>query len=67
VLARLASGRAERSPLTHMTRGRTVDVKLGAPLTIELDGGARGGTKRIKASVEPAAISVCVPDPTVPA
>jgi YegS/Rv2252/BmrU family lipid kinase len=62
VLTRLASGHAERSPLAHMTRGREVEVRLGKSLPFELDGGARTSTDRVKASVEPGAITVCVPD-----
>lgn len=65
VLSRLATGHADRSPLAHMTRGRKVDVKLGKALPFELDGGARPATDRIRASIEPGAITVCVPDPTM--
>jgi YegS/Rv2252/BmrU family lipid kinase len=62
VLARLASGHADRSPLAHMTRGREVSVKLGKALAFELDGGARKATDRVEASVEPGAITICVPE-----
>jgi diacylglycerol kinase (ATP) len=64
ILGRIAAGRAEGSPLIRTTRAKSVDVKLGAPVMYELDGGARGRTKRLRARVVPAAITVCVPDTT---
>jgi len=63
ILGRIAAGRAEGSPLIRTTRAKSVDVKLGAPVRYELDGGARGRTRRLRACVVPAAITVCVPDP----
>jgi diacylglycerol kinase family enzyme len=38
-----------------------VDVRLKDPMVYELDGGDRKATKRLKIEVEPAAITVCVP------
>ncbi len=67
VLARLAAGKLERSPLTRTTSARTIDIKLDEKLPYELDGGARHKTKRIKVSIEHHAIQVCVPDPTAAA
>jgi diacylglycerol kinase (ATP) len=61
VLTRMAAGRSDRSPLVRITRARKVRVRLDAPLRYELDGGARGRTRRLKARVVPAAITVCVP------
>jgi diacylglycerol kinase family enzyme len=48
--------------LIRTTRAKRISIKLRAPLAYELDGGARPKTKRIKAHVVPAAITVCVPD-----
>ena len=63
VVTRLATGKAERSPLTRMTRGRKIDVRLSRPTIFELDGGARKErTRRLKVRVQPSAIFVCVPD-----
>jgi diacylglycerol kinase family enzyme len=62
VLSRLATGHAERSPLAHMGRGRAIDVKLEKAMRFELDGGARTKTERIQVSVEPGAVTVCVPE-----
>ena len=61
VFVRLLSGHPERSPLARTTRGRTVDITLDRPTPYELDGGARKPKKRLHASLEPGAITVCVP------
>jgi diacylglycerol kinase (ATP) len=62
VLSRLATGHAERSKLVHTTRGQKVKVKLGRAMPYELDGGARPATQRLRAKIEPGAITVCVPE-----
>jgi diacylglycerol kinase family enzyme len=60
-LGRMALGRSERSPFVRITRGRTVDVRLDAPMPYELDGGARGTVRTFTASVEPGSLTVRVP------
>ncbi|WP_308442084.1 diacylglycerol/lipid kinase family protein [Planosporangium flavigriseum] len=65
-LGRMTLGRSDRSPFVRITRAKAVDVKIGKPLTYELDGGARGKTTRLKARIAPAAITVCVPEESVP-
>ncbi|MGC9665037.1 diacylglycerol/lipid kinase family protein [Planosporangium sp. 12N6] len=62
-LGRMTLGRSDRSPFVRITRARSVDVKLRRPTTYELDGGARGTTKRLKARIVAGAVAVCVPDP----
>jgi diacylglycerol kinase (ATP) len=62
VLTRLATGHADRSKLVRSTRGRKVDVKLGRAMPYELDGGARPAKKRLRAKIEPGAITICVPE-----
>ncbi|HET8684394.1 MAG TPA: YegS/Rv2252/BmrU family lipid kinase [Micromonosporaceae bacterium] len=62
-LGRMAVGRSDRSPFVRITRAKAVDVKLGAPMTYELDGGARDSTRRLKARIAPGAITICVPEP----
>lgn len=62
VLGRLAAGNAGRSKLVRTTRGRDVDIKLGRATPYELDGGARSSKRRMRASVEPGAVVVCVPE-----
>ncbi len=61
VLARMAAGRADRSPLIRTTRGREIGAKLAEPMAYELDGGARGDITRLSARVVPEAVTVCVP------
>ena len=61
-LGRAAAGRSERSPFVEMTQGRTFEVKFAERLTYELDGGERGSSKRLQASVVPAALTFCVPE-----
>ena len=61
VLSRLVVEDAKHSPLAQMGRGRKVEIKLDRPTTYELDGGARKAKKKFRASVEPGAITVCVP------
>src|SRR2546421_1529105 len=60
---RMVTGQARRSPFVQTTRASRVDVKFGAALPYELDGGAREKAKRLKARAVPAAITVCVPRP----
>jgi diacylglycerol kinase family enzyme len=61
-LARTAAGAPERSPFVQMTSGQKFSVRFDRPVVYELDGGERPPTKRLKVRVEPAAISVCVPE-----
>ncbi|SCE92276.1 diacylglycerol/lipid kinase family protein [Micromonospora mirobrigensis] len=61
-LGRMAGGRSEDSPFVRITRGRRITVRFGAPMTYELDGGARGETDRLKVRVVPRALTVCCPD-----
>ena len=60
-LGRMAAGRADRSPLIQMARGREIKVKLAKPTAYELDGGARGEVTRLSARVVPDAVTICVP------
>jgi len=60
-LGRMAVGRAEKSPLVQLTRGRRITVKVAKPTAYELDGGARGKATRLSARVVPDAITICVP------
>ena len=50
-----------RSRFVRITRGRKVSVRLDGPLPYELDGGARGTTKKFKAAIAPGAVTVRVP------
>jgi diacylglycerol kinase (ATP) len=65
VFYRLVSGHPERSSLARTTRGSTVDIALNQATPYELDGSPRKAKKRLRASIEPAAIVVCVPNQAV--
>jgi YegS/Rv2252/BmrU family lipid kinase len=64
VLARLVAGRAERSPFVHTTSGRHIEVRFASKQPYELDGGARGSTKKLSVTVAPAAVEILVPTRT---
>jgi diacylglycerol kinase (ATP) len=59
---RALTGTVERSPFVSTTSARRVDVRLKRNVAYELDGGARGQSKRLKATVKPGAVTVCVPE-----
>jgi len=60
-VGRTIAGHPERSPSFHLTRGRKAKVKLDRKVLYELDGGTRSKVKRYRLTVEPGAITVCVP------
>ena len=62
-LGRMAAGRSDRSPFVRITRAKAADITFGAPMTYELDGGARESVTRLKARINPGALTLCVPDP----
>jgi diacylglycerol kinase (ATP) len=62
MLARTAVGTPAKSPFAQVTKARTVKVKLDRKVLYELDGGDRKKVKSFKVSVDPGAITVCVPD-----
>ena len=61
-IARTAVGDAQRSPFVRMTTAHKVKVELDRKVLYELDGGDRSKVKTFKVRVEPASISVCVPN-----
>jgi len=63
-VGRTVAGHPERSPHFHATKARRVKVKLDRKVLYELDGGARTKVKAYRLSVEPGAITVCVPAPS---
>jgi YegS/Rv2252/BmrU family lipid kinase len=60
-LGRMAVGRSENSPFIQITRAKAADIRFAAPVTYELDGGARDQAKRLKARIKPGALTLCVP------
>jgi len=61
-LGRVATGRAERSPFVHAARGTAFDVRFRKPVGYELDGGTRPAARRLRVTVQPASVTVCVPE-----
>ena len=62
VLSRVVTGHPDRSRFTQMTAGTEVDIRFARPMLYELDGGARGPERRLRAKAEPAAVTICVPE-----
>jgi diacylglycerol kinase family enzyme len=60
-LARSALSTAIKSPFVHVTKGRSVDVRLDRKVLYELDGGDRERKRRFRVEVQPGAVTVCVP------
>ena len=61
VLARAVAGSAPFSPLAHTTQARKVKVRLDRKVRHELDGGARGKVRKLTATADSRALTVCVP------
>jgi diacylglycerol kinase (ATP) len=62
IAARAVVGSPSDSPFVQQTKARTVKAQLDRKVLYELDGGARDPVKRFKIEVEPAAITVRVPE-----
>jgi diacylglycerol kinase family enzyme len=58
----VARQHVSRSPLVHMTKARTVQVKLQRKVRYELDGSDRTKKKSFSVEVEPAGVTICVPN-----
>ena len=52
-----------RSKFVRTTRARKIDVRFAKQMPYELDGGARGSTKKLRIRVHPLSVEVCVPEP----
>ena len=61
MLARVVVGTPTESPFARTTKAKRVKVSLNRKTLYELDGGDRAKVKKFKVSVDPGAISVCVP------
>lgn len=60
-LSRIATGRTERSPFVRTTKGKRIRVLLDDRTPYELDGGARGRTRKLKIKVAAGSVRVRVP------
>jgi YegS/Rv2252/BmrU family lipid kinase len=63
-LARTAVGSADRSKFVRTTKARTIRIRLDRKVPYELDGGDKKARKKLKIDVQPAAVTVCVPEPS---
>jgi YegS/Rv2252/BmrU family lipid kinase len=61
-LARTAVGSADDSKFVRTTKAGKIRVRLDRKLPYELDGGDKKPTKQLKIRVQPAAVTVCVPE-----
>jgi diacylglycerol kinase family enzyme len=62
MLVRTATGSASRSRFVRTTEAEKIRIKLGRKVPYEVDGGPRRPTNRIEVCVEPAAVTLCVPE-----
>lgn len=60
-LARMTTGKAEKSPYVHVTSGKVFTLTFSRRFRYELDGGDRPSVKKIRVEVCPGSITVCVP------
>ena len=60
-LARVAAGKAAKSPYVHVTRGKRFRLRFDRQFPYELDGGARPAAKKLRIKVHPSSVSICVP------
>ncbi len=61
-LARTAIGSADRSKFVRTTKAQTIRIRLDHKLPYELDGGDKKPKKQLKIDVQPAAVTICVPE-----
>jgi diacylglycerol kinase (ATP) len=61
-LVRTAVGSADRSKFVQTTKAKKIDIRLDRKMPYELDGGDEKPVKRLKIRVEPAAVTICVPE-----
>jgi len=53
--------RQRESPHAQLSRGREISIALDGKHRFQLDGGAKGTTKKLKIEVIPASLTVCAP------
>jgi YegS/Rv2252/BmrU family lipid kinase len=62
VFVRTAVGSAARSKFIRTTKAKKIRIKLDRKVPYELDGGDEQPVDRLKIRVEPAAVTICVPE-----
>jgi diacylglycerol kinase (ATP) len=63
-LVRTAIGSADRSKFVQTTKAKKIKVTLDRKMPYQLDGGDEKPVDRLKIKVEPAAVTICVPEET---
>jgi diacylglycerol kinase (ATP) len=63
-LVRTAIGSADRSKFVQTTKAKKIRIKLDRKMPYELDGGDEKPVDRLKIRIEPAAVTICVPQET---
>jgi diacylglycerol kinase (ATP) len=66
-LAQISTGPSTDAADVRIGRAKRITVRLDRPLRYELDGGARTKVARLKVTLVPAAVTICVDDPALPA
>ncbi len=61
-LVRTAVGSADRSKFVQTTKAKKIRVTLDRTMPYELDGGDEKPVDRLKIRIEPAAVTICVPE-----
>jgi diacylglycerol kinase family enzyme len=61
-LVRTAVGSADRSKFVQTTKGKKIRIKLDRKMPYQLDGGDEKPVDRLKIRIEPAAVTICVPE-----
>jgi diacylglycerol kinase (ATP) len=61
-LARTAVGSADNSKFVQTTKAKKIKIKLDRKMPYELDGGDEKPVDRLKIRIEPAAVTICVPE-----
>ena len=62
-VGRVVLGRAERSPFVTTSRGAKIRVRFDRPVVCEVDGGDRPEADKLRITVRPSSIRICVPTP----
>ena len=60
-VGRVVLGRAEKSPFVTTSRGRKIRVRFDRAVACEVDGGDRPDTEKLRITVRPGSIRICVP------
>jgi diacylglycerol kinase (ATP) len=63
-LVRTAVGSADRSKFVQTTKAKKIKIKLDRKMPYQLDGGDEKAVDRLKIKIEPAAVTICVPEET---